>query len=249
MRVGPCSAWVDQADVETVGKIPDDLTPSRIATLCDVATELLFLLSGRRYAGECTATVRPSRRVSGDGRRPSDFGDLGWYSPWGYHNINDHGVCGCSSPSSVTLGAYPVTAITEVLIDGEILDADTYEIRDNRHLVRTDGGVWPLCSGEFTVEFTYGSLPGPAGLRACAEYTRQLCLAETQDNRCQLPERVQTFTRQGVSAVIIDPQQFLENDLTGVTAVDTWLSALRMPRRTARVVSPDFLPATSTVTV
>lgn len=258
LRLGPCSAWVGQADIEKVGSIPDDIAPARVAELADVATEILFYLSGRRYAGECVATVRPSRRVMGDRRRPSSWGTLGWYSGWGYCNgplnLNEPNLglmCGCDPIRSVTLGAYPVTAITEVLIDGVVLSPSAYRLDGGRELVRTDGHTWPLhqdmnlnppAVGTFTVEFTYGSGPGPAGVYACAEYARQLCLRESQDGKCTLPERVQSIRRQGVDMVLLDPLDFIDNGRTGVPAVDSWLKAITRPAPRSGVYSPDHMP-------
>jgi hypothetical protein len=56
---------------------------------------------------------------------------------------------------------------------------------------------------------------------------------------CKLPDRITTVTRQGVSWVVLDPQDFLKDGLTGITAVDAWLSVAR--HGTWRPVKPHMV--------
>lgn len=256
VQVGPCSAWVDQDDITAIGPVPDDITPAQWDDVAEAATAILFHLSGRRYAGECSATVRPSRRATGD--RPR------YYSDWltldgacrGVRNLND--PC-CGSVQAVTLGSTPVTAITAVVIDGVTLDPGAYRLDGDRQLVRQDGGAWPACQdldlpngqpGTWSVAFTYGTVPDQAGLIACAELSRQIGLAISQNEKCRLPQRVQTITRQGVSMTLLDPQDFLDHGRTGIYLVDLWLKAVNPDgsRRRARVMSPDYGYGPTTVT-
>lgn len=52
---------------------------------------------------------------------------------------------------------------------------------------------------------------------------------------CSLPERVTNITRQGVSWTVLDPQEFLDKGMLGVSRVDQWLSVAR------RSISGEFI--------
>lgn len=240
VQVGPCSSWVDQASVEAIGFTPDDIEAETWGQLAEAATSVLFRLSGARYAGECSTTVRPHRISHPDHRR---------------HHLRHH-IRNLNEPCwervhEVLLGAYPVTEVTNVTIDGVTVDPSIYRVDGARVLVREDGQGWPCCQnlnlppgqkGTWTVSFTYGTLPDRMGLIACAELTRQLGLAVTQNDKCRLPQRVQTITRQGVGMTILDPQDFLDHGRTGIYLIDLWLKAVNPDgrRRRARVISPDW---------
>lgn len=227
-----------------MGNVPSDIDADRWVDLCDAATAVLFRLSGAQYAGECSTTVRPTcvAHPDHDRRRHHRY----WDQP--YRNLND--PC-CERVHEVLLGAYPVTAVTEVVIDGVTIDEALYRVDGQRALVRQDGQGWPCCQnlnlppgdvGTWSVAFTYGTVPDQMGLLACAELARQFGMSITLDDKCKLPQRVQTLVRQGVSMTILDPQDFLDNGRTGIYLVDLWLKAVNPHgnRRRARVMSPDW---------
>jgi hypothetical protein len=54
---------------------------------------------------------------------------------------------------------------------------------------------------------------------------------------CALPERITNVSKQGVSWTILDPLDFLDKGLTGIGAVDSWISALN-GRGNARLIDP-----------
>lgn len=235
-KQGVCSPWASAADV--CSPCDDYTFPEGLLTECiAAASDVLYELSGRRYAGTCEDTVRPTLH---------DFMFDHWR--WGMgaearYGIDSGPVLGwCNYVPEVLLGGYPVTGITEVLIDGAVVDPATYRVDDWRTLVRvtdpatnTNGG-WPCCQdmaspateqGTFEVTFTYGVMPPAMGVRAAARLGCELALACSPESgpECQLPERVTTVARQGVTAVILDPFAFLEQGRTGLYDVDLFLAA------------------------
>jgi hypothetical protein len=66
----------------------------------------------------------------------------------------------------------------------------------------------------------------------------------------KLPQRVTTLTRQGMSAVILDPQQFLDKGYTGLTLCDRFIQRHNPNhlRRAPVVLNPDLGPTTRRTT-
>ena len=56
--------------------------------------------------------------------------------------------------------------------------------------------------------------------------------------KCSLPERVTTVTRQGVSWSMLDPMEFLDKRFTGIGRVDSWLATVRMAYPSAEYIDP-----------
>ena len=123
----------------------------------------------------------------------------------------------------VPLGRYPVVSVDSVWIDATVLDVTDYTVEDSRYLVRLDGEGWPCCQrldrdyltddDTFAVEFTYGRAADDAAVAALMTYAPEVILALCPGSTdCALPARVQSITRQGVTATIVDPLDFLDND-------------------------------------
>ena len=55
---------------------------------------------------------------------------------------------------------------------------------------------------------------------------------------CSLPERVTSITRQGASWTLLDPQDFLQDGLTGVGPVDQWLAQVGLRSRWVTLTDP-----------
>lgn len=217
-----CTPWADITDVDLCAPCNNyDFDLTILDEALSVATDLLFELSGRRFPGSCSETIRPC---------PS-FVSCG---------CDDWRSCGCNIPR-ITLGEVPVTDVTEVILDGVTLtDGVDYRVDDWRYLVRlrdADGRSpgWPQWQeldlpvtedNTFQITFTYGLPPPPAGVRAAAVLACQLALACHPEGAsvCQLPTRVQQITRQGVSMVLLDPFEFLDKGRTGISQVDSFLS-------------------------
>jgi hypothetical protein len=62
---------------------------------------------------------------------------------------------------------------------------------------------------------------------------------------CQLPTRVTSVTRQGMSFDVLESLEVLKEGLTGVHSVDVWLRSVNPTRvgQQARVWSPDMITA------
>lgn len=56
--------------------------------------------------------------------------------------------------------------------------------------------------------------------------------------QCALPERVTSLNRQNVSWTILDPQDFLQDGLTGIGPIDQWLSQVGLRTRWAALTDP-----------
>jgi hypothetical protein len=243
---GACAPWVTGDELPTT--CCTDTATRTVA--CEVATDLLFRLSGRQYPGLCQRTVRPCGIGCGGWARWPSWKDAWWTAEQiavgGGWTINPAtfpggtmppaaGCAGaCSTLSTVTLPG-PVAAVTQVVVDGVTLSTSAYQVADYRYLQRIDGGRWPCtqdmdqpssAAGTWQVTYTYGRLPDRAGIEACREYAceiaKHLCPGGSTE-QCRLPARTRSVVRQGVSFDITSPLDFLDKGRTGIPTVDAWL--------------------------
>jgi len=264
---GPiCNAWVTAEQVATCGAdLPG--VGSDVSVLDDAAYDaswLLYELSGRKFPGVCTATVRPCRDSCGCWGPDTSPVNGAWW--WGYDSITgwwswwDTGYqrsCGCGPDSMVLLAGAPVQEIVEVKIDGAVVDPSTYDLIRSRELVRLDDPgppvvhrMWPGCQnvtlpdtepGTFSVTYTWGGDPPPMGQMAAAELARQLWLA-CGAGECQLPSGVTRVVRQGVSYdVVLAFAKAMRSGATGLPLTDAFIAATNPDGRRRRnaVWSPD----------
>lgn len=225
-------------------------SPEQRAAATATATDILWMLTGRAF-GLCTDTARPMAECRHSG---TWFGNRGptWVNG-GLNAVSPVNVptCGCfGTTAEVRLSDDPIHSVEEVWIDGNQLDAWQYTIRDDRWLLRVDGGVWPTRQdlaaddktvGAFYVKFTRGvEVPKAgqvaAGVLACEDLNSQ------QGSRCRLPRGTTSVDRQGVS-IEIDPHEYFSAGLTGIDEVDQWIMAvnpaqLRTPSRAYSVDVP-----------
>lgn len=228
-----CAPWATSGDVCAPCVDNDDVS-AVIDDQLQVASDILFLLSGRRWPGVCSDTVRPCAR-------PRCHGSIS---------------CSCGGLSTVVLGPNLV-AVSQVKVDGEVLSDALYRV-DTAHdeLVRLPDAngsrvSWPCCQrldladtedDTFSVTYTYGAEPPVGGVKAAAELACELALSCT-GGTCRLPKRVQTVTRQGVTVALIDSLDLFERGMTGLPSVDLWLKSVNpngLSRR-AKVLSPDTM--------
>lgn len=157
----PCTQWTTDEQVRAccTGLDPAfDLTEA-----IQFASEILFRLSGRRWPGECTRTVFPCAgdncgcnadtwswfASSGWGWAYAGYPSLpymvagGWVNKW-------QGCRGVCHLDCVDLPG-TVDEVTEVLIDGVVLDPSAYKVEAYRRVCRVDGGHWP-CSNDLGAE-------------------------------------------------------------------------------------------------
>ena len=209
---GPCTDWLTGDDVAACcsveassGVLFDDAAVQ--------AQNLLYQLSGRRYAGLCgPLTVRPCRdncscfpvqrlAYASGGSRLLWTGDY-----WGFWG-NDSRNCGCGCLSQVKLSGFPVQEITEVKIDGDIVAPSEYRLDENRYLTRLNDTFWPACQdlslddtedGTFSVSYVYGASPPPEGVAAAAQLGCEI-YKSCSGQECALPTGVTRYTRQGIT--------------------------------------------------
>jgi hypothetical protein len=226
IRSGPCSPWFDPLDLTACcAGITTDTDVDRAA---EIATDMLYRLSGYRYPGVCEQTVRPQGQGCFD-------------------HLN---YCCCHRLSIITLAGYPIREIIEVRLNGEVLPVDDYRLDRNRQLVRI-GGVWPSCQnlsladgdGTLFVTYEHGLEPPPGGaeaaLQLACEVAKALCAGsggEVED--CSLPAGTVRVTRQGVS---IETQELglwlLGSVRSGMPLVDAFLALHAAPRRMVAALS------------
>lgn len=236
LPTGTCEPWATLADL---GSPCDDygMDPALLEDSLQIASDVLFSLSGRRYPGVCEDVVRPTGACAPRPTTPRD-------------TLGRRGDPCCSTVRGIRLGGSPLVDVTEVLLDGEILDPSEYRVDDHDLLVRlrdADGTLrsWPCCQdvtlptteeGTFQVTYTYGRTPPLGGIRAAASLACQLALAAQPETagQCRLSDRVLSVTRQGVTKTLRDPAAMFPEGLTGLNEVDLWLSSERYGRKARR---------------
>lgn len=239
-------------------------SPTAQANATAWATEILDALTGRRFA-QCALDYRPCGRrctlaqgyFTWPVGAPANGGGMPWMVPFidmgVWRNCGCTGGCSCSARCEVHFPG-PVAAVTEVKVDGLVLDPAAYRLDLHKGLpvlVRTDGECWPECQdmaldtteiGSFVVTYQPGE-PVPlsgrlaAGLLAC-EFAKS-CAGQD----CSLPAQLQSLTRNGVQVQVVDPSSLLENGLTGVAMVDLWVRSVNPLRKAqrSRVLSSDLV--------
>lgn len=236
-----CSPWVTSADAVAPCNVYDIDTALLDETML-FASEVLFDLTHRRYAGVCVDVVRPVASWRADeGARWWPDGTFSGRSRWGWCSCNRSKAFGCSTVPEVRLPGSPVRVGTvEVVVDGVSLVEDTdYRVDDGNRLVRIDGEGWPCCQdlslattedGTWEVSYHYGVDPPQGGLTAAAVLGCQLYLAVpgasgVKDRQSELPKRVTSIVRQGVTLAVIDPLKMFDEGKTGIPIVDLWIAS------------------------
>lgn len=261
---GPCEPWPFDPECCPAA---DTATPERILKARNVATQILWALSGRRYGPMCPVTVRPCKKTCAE-----DAGILGAYAATGvgygqspyipYKGVDGlwrnaslcgcTGDCSCSELCEIYLPG-PIYDIVEVNEGGVILPAGAYRVDNGNTLVRTDGNCWPDCqdmaeppgaANTLAVTYRVGIPLDALALDAMDAMTCHLLNQCTGAGACscKLPSNVTRQTRQGVEQTFADPTEMLAGGLTGIAAVDRWLLVVNPYRQytPSRVYSPDF---------
>lgn len=251
----PCSVWpVDEACNFGIPADPMARTPIQVHAMA-VATELLWRLTAGIY-GTCPRVVRPC------GRKCGSFDFYPTQTIQGiWINVAcgcEESKCGCCYVCEIALDG-PVASVTEVKIDGLVINPDTYRIDNGNMLVRLDGNeCWPQCQtlglpdteqGTFSVAYEKG-LPVPSGgQRAVAALAAEI-VKSCDSGPCRLPSRVQRLVRQGETIDLINDVDFLRSGLTGLPEVDAWVVAVNptAQRQPSTIWSPDMQPVLRTTT-
>ncbi len=233
-QTGPCTPWVTGDDL-----ICDDIDPTILDVAAQAAVDALFNLSGQQFTGKCARVVRP-------GRHRCDCGFLScgssfWVPQWAWSG-SLYGGLGylpftCCDTSRARLGFPPIVSVELVEVDGDTLDPSEYEVDEFTELVRVDHAGWPT-TDTWEVHFTSGVAPPALALLAARTLGCEIAKSIAGVDGCQLPQRVTTLTRQGVS-MVFDTMEFLSQGRTGIYVVDLFLQS----------VNPDNLHSSPTVAV
>lgn len=256
---GPCAWPIDSTCCPGWPTDPADWEPQHVLAV-EIATDTLWRLTAGRF-GLCPELIRPCRRGCTPDRHGTGF--LWDRSTFPLDPYVDGGKwfnfgCGCGpedcscDPLCVLEIPGRVDSVVEVKIDGVVVDPATYRL-DRRpgkaRLIRVgglSGPCWPTCQdltkeddqpGTFSVLYMRGTPVPAAGVRAVGSLACEIYKQCTGAGDCRLPERVRSVTREGITYDMFDPGEWLDQGLTGLRDVDTWL----------RVVNPHRLYQPSAV--
>lgn len=213
-------------DVESpCGEGPDGTDASQWARAQALAVEWVWALSGRKY-GLRSVVFRPE-----------------WTTPVAGHHHRSHLPVRSPLPG-------PVDEISEVLVDGQVLDPAAWQ-QQGDDLVRIDGHAWypfqnvghPTTEvGTWQVTYLRGVSVPESGQWAVGTLACEL-LKAIQGEKCRLPSNVQTVARNGVS-ISLDAKQ-LQLGFTTLTDVDQWCRMVNPKQHQSDpcVWSPDLDPS------
>lgn len=229
-----CTPWATEADL--CSPCADYANAGVLAgDFLQAASDVLFELSGRQFPGVCEGTIRPMGRCHHVER------NISLPTP----RRSGAGGCGCSG-FLFSLPDYPVVAVSEVRVDGAVIDPSLYRVDGNRVIVRladADGSNpgWPsdqrldlptTAEGTWSISYSWGREPPPMGVTAAAVLACELALAcdpETIED-CRLPKKVTSITREGVT-MVLSPSDFLDSSgKTGLYEVDLFLGSYNPER-------------------
>ncbi len=270
IRNAPCG-WEPDVSICPDGPCcPDQsaLPEETVQAIKDMSAMLLWALTGRRF-GPCEVTVRPCKPDECNlslsdiiywDRGMRGLGNLG-VSTVGPIPILDDGrvfniscgctdVCGCTADCEVFLPG-PVAEITEVMVDGVVVDEQYYTVYDHSKLVflppfpcpgKQDYNVAPGMVGSWTVTYTIGEPLPPGANLMSGLYACELAKSFVPGGNCGLPAYVQSLARQGINIELPDPLALAVNGLTGLPVVDLFIKSLNPGRLASRsrVWSPDL---------
>lgn len=218
---------------------------------CKIASFVLWAFSGRKYTGTRTVTERyecPCRSGPRASLRNIQDG-LFDVEPFMTNGAITNEGCGCADTRHhrLRLRGHPVRSVQRVVSGGEVVAPDKYQVVNFQYLQAAPGASLDMCGLEIT--YTYGAEPPTAGRRAARHLAQELAKG-LNGEECELPDRVTSVSRQGVSYTILDEQSFLDDLRTGIYSVDLFLRAVNpdKARKPARVFSPDMPRATRVTT-
>ncbi|UDL16360.1 head-to-tail adaptor [Microbacterium phage Zooman] len=220
---------IDPADVDTLKDYEYALAA------CEFSSQILWTLSGRKF--HMGKVVTEQYVPNGTAGRYLPANGLPYYDrDAGFHIVDS----GSWNSRKIKLDGTPVRAIGSVtdLATGEALDPSEYSIINRAYLYLEKSNARGI-----DVSYTYGSPPPITGRMAAKEMARQFFFSWSgREGECNLPDRVTAVTRQGVSWVLLDNQDFLDELKTGIYMVDMFLRSVNpdKARVKAKVFSVDI---------
>lgn len=227
------------------------LTAEQRAVFERMAATYLWRFTGRTL-GLCEVVAAPCLEAC----------PVGWSTyqgRYGHHPVTRRGTvgnvlalvpCECSPCRSLPrLSAVrlpgPIDSVTEVRIGDVVLPSTAYRLDGSRTLVRVDGEKWPTEQDALAPYWTVTYLQGVAvpigGQIAAAVLAIELWRASCGDNKCQLPKRWQTITRQDVTITAMDSFDDIDTGHTGIWIIDSWVASMMKAPEAPKVYSPDMV--------
>lgn len=206
-----------------------------------LAVQSIRMLTGYKVGG-CPVVLRPCspRCIPGSWLvAPGMDGNWAGYSGWTFQPyIGTNGqwlnACGCKNDSCSCVKVEEVVLpnavsnVTEVMIDGAVLDPSAYRVDNYNRLVRTDGGAWPTCQdmnlneGEGTFFVTAQEGAAVDGLASYAAGVLAVEFAKAcTGGKCSLPPGVVSVTRSGVTMELASGS--FPTGMTGIREVDLFI--------------------------
>lgn len=209
------------------------------------ASGILYNLSGEKFQGIHRTTEVISKPTLPSGRYgPQLIGGQMYNLPVRDCNSVQYNDNSCFV-REMRLRHGPVHEVYSLTADGKEIPLDTFTIRNKSYLVKNGrNAYWDFCSThEFVVKYKYGANPPPAGVDAAIDLANEFLLAIDGDERCRLPERISSISRQGVSIHVSDPQEYLNDGRTGIYSVDMFLRAYNpsKAKKKSKVFTPNAL--------
>lgn len=206
---------------DELGEDIADLDEAQIA--CEAASQLLWSLSGRKYSGVTTTTERYCLAPA-----PSGLILLGGHA--GQIVATNSEVITTSviraedlKASRITLRGKNVRRIVDIYTEaGEKVSPDRYTLWDASFVEFST-----RLTTDLYITYEYGgSIPALGKMAAKTLATQFTLLWSGREDECTLPDRVTNVTRQDVSWVLLDQQDFISELRTGVYAVDLFLKSV-----------------------
>lgn len=221
-----CDTWPTPVDNTCYGgcTIPDATDPDLLAAAAVQAGNILWVLSGHQV-GTCEDVLRP-------------LSECGTCRGW----------CHCGSGDRIRVSSFagPVSDVTEVKLDGTIVDPSGYRYYPSGQLLyRVPPDVWPYrdnktadCDDPETMCVTavIGTPPDAWALAVHAELTCELLLA-CSGGKCRIPSNATQVTAQGIS-ITLSPTELKQF----IPSVAGWVAAINPANAQSvpMVFSPDL---------
>lgn len=217
-----------------------------------MAAQFLWVASGRQY-GACPRTVRPCGDECNSYTTYWGPSNASLWVPYLQPNgqwINCKGGCQCASACDCCTFCFtelegPVASVTQVKVDGVVINPSEYFIVDERKLVR-HVGCFPKCqsiqatsaeTGTFEVTYLQGRPLDAAG-QAVLDILACEFLSSCTGGSCRLPSRWQSLNREGISMQAFDDFRVLDAGRVGIFEVDQWLATVNPSGN----LYPSFIP-------
>lgn len=222
--------WITPSDtIDPTGMYTDEAIQT--------ASTVLYKLTGEKYPGISTSTdaITSTAYTNNAMTSPQLIGGK-------MYNLPRSAMGG---QRELNLRQKPVLSVQSVYVNGVLLDPSQYSLRNNAYIVRTAPHQWMLSpTSEITVTYKHGARPPVAGRAAATRLANEIILWYLGDNRCALPERITSVSRQGVSYTILQPMDFISQGNTGIYAVDSFIAAVNPDKQ--RKKPAIFHPGTRT---